>query len=188
MTDPAIIDQIVALIKRASEQEIAVAIELAKSEYQRGFAEGRATQKRETLAFLSDNSVNTARLQMPDPVKIMAEAGLAIQTVPRGWERVIQQARPASERKRAPKGMVRSLVTRALARSTVGLTPQGILDNAESDLERMVKAASVRSELRSGLRSRYYESRGQWFLIKSDGYNVETGGASSRTDPPLLEQ
>ena len=188
MTDPDILDQIIALIKRAAEQEVAVAMELADGEYRRGIADGRAAQKRETLDFLSDSSAITPRLQMPDPARMIAERNSVVPEGPNPWEQVTHHVRPASERKRAPKGMVRSLVVKVLGKVTNGLTPQGILDHAETDLERMVKPASIRGELREGFGDgRYRESRGQWFLIKNDGDSVETGGASSRTDPPLLE-
>jgi len=70
------------------------------------------------------------------------------------------------ERKRAPKGLVRKVIKRALA-AKPGLTPAEIETTAQDDLEKMIRASSYRSELRKGrAASLYHEDGGKWFLVE----------------------
>jgi hypothetical protein len=70
------------------------------------------------------------------------------------------------DRKRAPRGLVRDVVKRALDKQP-GLTPAEIEATAQGDLEKMIRASSYRSELRKGLDSGLYrEQGGKWFLVE----------------------
>ena len=70
----------------------------------------------------------------------------------------------SDERKRAPKGLVRKVITRELKRYP-GMTPLQIAAKAENYLEKMIADASYRSELRKGRNSGHYrEEGGKWFL------------------------
>ena len=87
----------------------------------------------------------------------------------------------SDERKRAPKGLVRKVIVRELQRNP-GMTPLQIAAKAESDLERMIAAASYRSELRKGRDSGLYrEEGGKWFL--ADRVKAEDGPESN---PPAF--
>lgn len=71
-----------------------------------------------------------------------------------------------TDRKRAPKGLVRKVVKRALA-ARPGLTPAQIEATAQDDLEKMIRASSYRSELRKGREAGLYrENDGIWFLVE----------------------
>jgi hypothetical protein len=70
------------------------------------------------------------------------------------------------DRKRAPRGLVREVVKRALDKAP-GLTPAQIEATAQGDLEQMIRASSYRSELRKGQEAGLYrESDGKWFLVE----------------------
>lgn len=70
------------------------------------------------------------------------------------------------DRKRAPKGLVRKVVKRALA-GRPGRTPAEIEMTAQGDLEKMIRASSYRSELRKGREAGLYrEDNGKWFLVE----------------------
>jgi hypothetical protein len=72
------------------------------------------------------------------------------------------------ERKRAPKGLVRKVVKRALT-ARPGLTPAEIEATAQDDLEKMIRASSYRSELRKGRESGLYrEYDGKWFQVEEE--------------------
>ncbi len=67
-------------------------------------------------------------------------------------------------RKRAPKGLVRKVIVRALSDGS-GLGVQEIQSTARGDLEEMIQASSYRSELRKGRDSGLYrEDSGKWYL------------------------
>lgn len=72
------------------------------------------------------------------------------------------------ERKRAPRGLPRTLTERALREYLdVGRTPADILDYATTSYEKMIKLSSLRSELRKGEKEgRYREHSGVWFLTE----------------------
>ena len=73
----------------------------------------------------------------------------------------------ASGRKRAPKGSVLRFVEQAL-RARPGLTPPEIMASAATDMERLIKLSSVRTELRNGGQQGKYEvSAGRWSLSES---------------------
>lgn len=73
-----------------------------------------------------------------------------------------------TDRKRAPKGLVRKVVKRALA-ARPGLTPAQIEATAQDDLEKMIRASSYRSELRKGRDAGLYrEGDGKWFLVEEE--------------------
>jgi len=82
----------------------------------------------------------------------------------------------AQERKRAPKGLVRKVITRALE-ATPGLTPTEIEATAQGDLEKMIRASSFRGELRKGRKDGLYrEDGGRWFLAERE--KAEDGQSS----------
>lgn len=71
-------------------------------------------------------------------------------------------------RKRAPKGLVRTVVKRAIAQ-TPGLTASQIQETVQNELERMIQASSFRSELRKGREvGLYRENNGKWFLVETE--------------------
>jgi len=71
------------------------------------------------------------------------------------------------DRKRAPKGLVRKVITRAL--SSGGMSVQEIQATAQGDLEKMIQASSYRSELRKGRDSGLYrEDSGRWYLVAKE--------------------
>lgn len=68
------------------------------------------------------------------------------------------------DRKRAPKGLVRKVIVRALNTGR-GLSVQEIQATAQGDLEMMIQPSSYRSELRKGRDSGLYrEDSGRWYL------------------------
>lgn len=72
------------------------------------------------------------------------------------------------DRKRAPKGLVRKVIVRAL-RDRGGLSVQEIHATAQGDLEEMIQASSYRSELRKGRDSGLYrEDSGRWYLAAKE--------------------
>lgn len=84
----------------------------------------------------------------------------------------IEPVEGAGERIRAPKGLPRELVKRALAANPEGLIPSDIEKYAETDYERMVKLTTIRSELRRGKEEGLYVERGGvWSL--NDSLNSE---------------
>ena len=100
---------------------------------------------------------------------------------PRNNVRPAGGARPAFDRRRAPRGSVRELIRRALS-SRPGLVPADILAEAETDYERMIQPASVRNELRRGRAAgRYRRSRGHWYLAEAG--NDEAEGNPSQDQP-----
>ena len=88
--------------------------------------------------------------------------------------------RRASGRKRAPKGSVPRFVEQSL-RDRPGLTPPEILERAATDMERLIKLPSIRTELRNGRRQGKYElSGGRWSLAVS---SPEAGGTEEAPSP-----
>ncbi len=80
--------------------------------------------------------------------------------------------RRASGRKRAPKGSVPRFVERAL-HDRPGQSPQEILARASTDMERLIKLASIRTELRNGQnQGKYRSEEGRW-------YHAGTGSAAA---------
>ncbi len=90
------------------------------------------------------------------------------------------QKRRSSGRKRAPKGSVPRFVEQAL-RNHPGQTPQEILARAADDMERLIKLASIRTELRNGVKQGKYEQNGgRWFLAGADA----GAGEAPTSEPP----
>ncbi|MBB4021754.1 MULTISPECIES: hypothetical protein [Actibacterium] len=139
------IDEIAAIIRR-----------IESAAYERG----KVDAKREMLAHLTsvDSDIKAPVAEprahkVSDPVHI--------------------DDRPASERKRAPKGIVPRFVMEVLA-SNPGLTPKEISNRAATDFEKMIKATSIRSELRNGKASgKYREDSGRWFLAQTNKGEAE---------------
>ncbi|MCY4549865.1 MAG: hypothetical protein OXC28_15985 [Defluviicoccus sp.] len=77
--------------------------------------------------------------------------------------------RRAGGRKRAPRGSVRRLVERVLG-DHPGSTAPEIAGRAADHVERSVKLASIRVELRNGLaQQRYVSDNGRWSLAGASG-------------------
>jgi hypothetical protein len=76
---------------------------------------------------------------------------------------------PDETRRRAPRGLVRVLITRSLTEvAPRGLTTNEFKDRAKDDVERMISMGSIRNELRRGAADgRYREEGGRWFLVTS---------------------
>lgn len=79
-------------------------------------------------------------------------------------------------RKRAPRGLPKALTIRALKQNDLlGSTPQDIMEQAETEYEKMIALSSIRSELRKGEKDgRYHEQGGLWYL--ADGYDNDGKG------------
>lgn len=93
----------------------------------------------------------------------------------------IDSGKPTQERQRAPKGIVPKFVTRVLTDES-GLTPKQIMTRATTDFEKMIKPASVRSELRSGSESGKYKSDNGTWSMADKGFD-EAEGHSREDDP-----
>jgi len=86
------------------------------------------------------------------------------------------------QRKRAPKGLVRKVITRALSDGN-GQSVQQIQATAQGDLEMMIQASSYRSELRKGRDSGLYrEDSGRWYLAATQKTEGVLSGRSSVFD------
>ena len=95
--------------------------------------------------------------------------------------------RRASGRKRAPKGSVPRFVEQAL-REQPGLTPPEILARAATDMERLIKLPSIRTELRNGRRQGKYElNDGRWTLAGSSAAGAASGETASSGASPVSE-
>ena len=130
------------------------------------YARGRADARKELLDLLGSGGVGAARAKGSRGRK----AGTA--ATPK---------RRASGRKRAPKGSVPRFVEQAL-RERPGRTPPEILARAATDMERLIKLPSIRTELRNGRRQGKYElSGGRWSLT------VPAPGATAADETPPSE-
>ena len=104
--------------------------------------------------------------------EVLTALGTGGESKPRSRRSKTPAARSASKPrtsggKRAPRGMVRALVERAL-RDRPGLTAREIVDCAVTDAERLVKLTSIRVELHTGRRqSRYESTDGRWSLASA---------------------
>lgn len=143
-------DEIAAIIRRAEA-----------AAYERG----KADAKRELLAFLGQKDADISAAPSPQADDSDAPTD--------------GQSRPADERQRAPKGIVPKFVKRVLGSVTHGLSPQEMRAYAQDDFERMIKPASIRSELRNGRKAgRYIDRNGKWYLVSS-----EAEGGSGQDNP-----
>lgn len=133
------------------------------------YERGKADAKRELLEFLGQKEADIAHS-------------------PRHIEQVKpntahDQQRPADERKRAPKGIVPKFVKRVLGSVPHGLSPQEMRAYAENDFERMIKPASIRSELRNGKKAGQYTDRnGKWYLVSSEAEDQPSQDGSSASE------
>lgn len=156
-------DEIAALALQAE----AAAFERGRAE---GYQRGKADAKQEILQMLTTNLT---------PEKVDSAMGTIVSEGRAAPNRHTVR-RTSVDRVRAPRGIVPALITRVLADER-GYLPREILEKAVTEHEKMVKPASVRSELNAGKDiGKYISIDGKWFL------SGETGSHSSRTDPPLL--
>ena len=123
---------------------------------QRGYERGmRETMKKIQNLVMSDAGVATSSAEVRT-VAIEAE------TENHTGE---DNAPTPQERKRAPKGLVRKVIMRALTKRP-GLTPAEMEATAQGELERMIRTSSYRAELRNGREAGLYrEVGGRWFLV-----------------------
>ncbi len=85
---------------------------------------------------------------------------------------------------RAPRGSVRRFVERAL-KEHPGATASEIPGHAATDIERLVKLASIRIELyNGGKQGRYVSDRGRWSLAVSDPAGGAPGQVASLDPSP----
>ena len=124
------------------------------------YARGQADAKKEILAVLGSGGAQIAGTRG---------------TRGRRGRKGQPKTRRASGRKRAPKGSVPRFVEQAL-REQPGQTPPEILARASTDMERLIKLPSIRTELRNG--------RGQGKYTLSDGRWSLSGAAPSPAPEP----
>lgn len=159
MADDDLHKQVLDLIRRAEH-----------AAYERG----KADAKRELLAFLG---ARTAVFEDTHPPSLVNDTSAASST---------------QERQRAPKGIVPKFVKRVLrqyAGPRHGLTPQEIRTHAESEHEKMIKPASIRSELRNGRTAgRYREVHGRWFLANGGEEKEEAEAPTKEHSASMFEQ
>ena len=128
------------------------------------YARGQADAKKEILALLGSGGAQIARARA---------------TRGRRAKRAEPKTRRASGRKRAPKGSVPRFVEQAL-RDRPGQTPPEILARAATDMERLIKLPSIRTELRNGrTQGKYAVNDGRWSLSGSDAGSGEAGPSST---------
>ncbi len=144
-------DSIAALVRSAEQRG-----------YERGNREGHQRGVSETMrkiqqavlgkAVLASDSSNST-LDRPDTNDDAAESLTKVEQ---------------DSRKRAPKGLVREVITREL-RLHPGKTAIQIEEGATTVLEKMIAAPSYRSELRKGRGDgRYRDENGKWFLVEEE--------------------
>ncbi|MBF9052042.1 hypothetical protein GTA62_18830 [Roseobacter sp. HKCCD9010] len=152
------LDEIAAVLKRAEA-----------AAYERG----KADAKRELLEFLGQKD---------------AQIGAAPKPQQHDTTRVPPQQQPAEGRQRAPKGIARQLAMRAMYCAKAGMTAADILSHADSDHEKMVKPASMRSELRNGKKDGLYiDNNGEWFLTDTAKIRIEAESQALEGQPSASE-
>ena len=141
------------------------------------YERGKADAKRELLAYLR------GPLMASKPKSSLISMGSATSEDTSGKT-------GRQDRQRAPRGIVRKLVTRVMReRGNLGMTPAQFIGHAATDGERMVKPASVRSELRAGRkRGRYRHDGDLWFLASDGGEMEEAETPDKETSAPLFTQ
>ena len=148
---------------RAADRLSTIIAEIEAEAYARGQADART----ELL-----NLLGTGTRQRPGPKA--SRRGSAKPTSGR--------KRRSSGRKRAPKGSVPRFVEQAL-RDHPGQTPQEILACAADDMERLIKLASIRTELRNGGKQGKYQQRdGRWFFAGTDADAGEAPASGTPSD------
>lgn len=142
------------------------------------YERGKADAKREILAHLTAMDDGKAATAASDSDTSQREVA-SEPSQPRPETAAVH---PASERQRAPKGIVPRFVSHVLTNDP-GRTPRSIQDRAETDMEKMIKLASIRSELRQGRDSgRYRDVDGRWYLVR-DGEEDEAEGQTVEAEP-----
>ena len=138
------------------------------------YARGRADARKELLDVLSSGRAGAPRAKASRGRKAGAAAA------PR---------RRASGRKRAPRGSVPRFVEQVL-RGRPGLTAPEILACAATDIERLIKLPSIKTELRNGHGQGKYElNGGRWSLAASHpGVTVEKPRSPEATQPSELSE
>jgi hypothetical protein len=155
MTSEHYAAEIISIIRKAEE-----------AAYRRGYEEGQADKAAEIMKVLN---------AIPE---IATDHDESASTPSPSEGKKITDTTDIEGRKRAPRGLVPKFISRVLT-ETPGLTPKEILESAQSDYERMIKPASIRSELRKPM----YESRdGRWYLV-----SVEAEGKSHEDEPSASE-
>lgn len=134
------------------------------------YERGRADAKREMLQHLTSISGESKA-----PVEAEAKVDVTAAESAHG-----DNVKPAHERQRAPKGIVPKFVSRVLEQSH-GLTPKQILDHAVTDFEKMIKPASVRSELRDGAKTGKYKSDNGLWSMADKGFDEAEDNALAGT-------
>ena len=130
------------------------------------YSRGQADAKRELLDLLGGQRAERAK----------ATGG-------RRPKKAAEPKRRASGRKRAPKGSVPRFVEQAL-RDQPSLTAPEILERASTDMERLIKLPSIRTELRNGRKQGKYEiDGGRWSFAGSAPSASETEGAPPAEAP-----
>ena len=128
------------------------------------YARGQADAKKEMLDLLGTGGERAVRAR--------GTRGRRAKAAPK---------RRASGRKRAPKGSVPRFVEQAL-RASPGLTPPEILARAATDMERLIKLPSIRTELRNGRnQGKYQLNDGRWSLAGSSPAASSAAPASGTT-------
>ena len=137
-----------------SDARIDELVTLIRSIEADAYERGKADAKREIMTYLTTN----ATLESAPEGRDMTRPSRRSQR---------RAERPASDRKRAPKGTTAALINRVLA-SHPGLTPSEILTHAETDYEKMVGGPSLRNQLRRGRDENRYRRAddGRWYLIR----------------------
>ena len=146
--------------KSGAEKLSALIAEIESAAYERG----KEDAKKEILDLLGSRGAPLAR------------AGA---TRGRPRKKAEPRTRRASGRKRAPKGSVPRFVEQALS-DQPGLTPPEILARAATDMERLIKLPSIRTELRNGRRQgKYALNDGRWSLAGSGSGGAEAGASAA---------
>ena len=100
------------------------------------------------------------------------------------WERRRRPSGGRADASALPSGSVPRFVEQVL-RDRPGLTPPEILACAATDMERLIKLASIRTELRNGRGQGKYElNGGRWSLAASGAGAV---GADETASPPATQ-
>ncbi len=130
------------------------------------YARGRADARNELLEALSTGKVTKRQTQ--------AERG----------GRAAKATRRTRGRGRAPRGSVRRFVERVLGEHP-GSTVDEIVGRAADDIERSIKASSIRVELRNGrAQQRYLSNNRRWSLAPADaGIEEDVSGAGGEDTP-----
>jgi len=149
------------------ENDLKAISEALERAYNDGFADGAENAKRQVMA-----AISSAPASQPVSATLIEERADVAATVDK----------PAkSKRQRAPRGLPRALTLRVMKENKNGVTPQQIVDSAETDFEKMIAVSSIRSELRKGeAKNLYVEVDGLWLSAESD----EAGDSSHKDNSP----